>query len=326
MSDKPLLHRLVDPFDTRMLPVGGGHTLYVEQAGNPEGTPVVFLHGGPGSGCRPDQRRLFDPQRFRMVLFDQRGAGRSTPKRRLEENTTPALVEDMEVIRATLGIERWMVVGGSWGSTLALAYAEDHPDRVTGLVLRAVFLGSRAEVDWAFGAGARTFFPELWRAFVAPLPAEERGDPLTAYGSRLLDPDPRVSLPAARIWHDFEQALSVLKPSRFTLPTALYDDTVTADSPSPNTPFVEWHYFRHDCFMAPGQLLDRAERLADIPGIIVQGRYDMLCPPTNAAALAKRWPAAELRLVPDAGHAISEPGILDGVVKAIPELANKIGG
>jgi len=323
MSSRPPLYRLVEPFDTRTIAVGGRHNLYVEQVGSPEGVPAVFLHGGPGSGCRPDQRRLFDPQRFRAVLFDQRGAGRSTPKRCLEDNTTDALVGDIETIRAELGIERWMLVGGSWGSTLAVAYAEAYPERVTGMVLRAVFLGSREEVEWAFVKAAPTFFPELWRAFLAPLPPEERDDPLAAYGRRLTDPDPRVHIPAARIWHDYEQALSVLKPSRLALPETLVDESINAETPMPNTPYVEWHYFSNDCFLAPGRLLRDTPVLETIPGIIVQGRYDMLCPPVSAAALAARWPAAELRLIADAGHAISEAGILAGVVRAIGELGKR---
>lgn len=314
----------IEPFDRRMLEVDEIHTLHVEQVGNPAGVPVAFLHGGPGSGCRPEQRRYFDPKRFRAVLFDQRGAGRSTPRRCLERNTTRHLIEDMERIREALGIRRWALVGGSWGATLALAYAEAHPERVMGLVLRAVYLGTRDEFEWAFTGAARTFYPELWRAFVALLPEAERGDPLAAYGARLMDPDPAVHVPAARAWHDYERALSVLKPASLALPSSLAE-AGAAQHPVPNSPFLEWHYLSQNCFLAPGQLLEDSPRLAGIPGTIVQGRYDLLCPPEAAETLAAAWPDAELRIVSGAGHGVSEPAILAGVLAAIDELGHRLG-
>ncbi len=314
------------PFDSREIAVDETHVLYLEQFGNPDGVPAEFLHGGPGSGCQRDQARQFDPNRFRVVLFDQRGAGRSKPKRCLSDNTTGHLVADIETIRETLGIERWLVVGGSWGSTLAVAYGEAHPDQVTGMVLRAVFLGTPAEARWAFASAAQTFYPEIWESFVALLPEDERGDPLASYGARLMHPDPRINVPAARVWSDYERALSVLRPGKLTLPDKLYDDKATADTEAPNTPYVEWHYLSHDCFLEGGQLLRDAARLDGIPGIIVQGRYDLLCPPEAASNLAARWGSADLRIVADAGHSALEPGIRAGMVAAVRDLADRVEG
>lgn len=324
MDTEVPLYAEIAPFDERMLRVDEVHTLYVEQVGNPDGVPVVFLHGGPGSGCRPGQRRYFDPARFRAVLFDQRGAGRSRPKRCLERNTTGELIADMERIREALSIERWALVGGSWGATLALAYGEAHPDRVTGVVLRAVFLGTRDEFEWAFAGAARIFYPELWRAFTRLLPEGERGDPVAAYGARLIDPEPRVHEPAAWVWHDYERTLSVFRPDSLALPTSL-EEAGAGRGPVPNSPFLEWHYLSHGCFLEPGRLARDAPRLAGVPGIIVQGRYDLLCPPEAAEMLASVWPGADLRLVDGAGHAVSEPGILAGVVAAIDELGHRLG-
>ena len=312
----------VTPFDTRMLQVGDGHRLYVEQVGDPAGTPALFLHGGPGSGCQPFHRGLFDPAQFRAILFDQRGAGRSRPKGGLAANTTRHLVADMERIRRALGIERWMLVGGSWGSLLAVAYAEVHRDRVSGLVLRGVFLGSAQEIDWAFTRGPRTLFPELWRAFADLLPKAERGDPIAAYGARLTNPDPAVHVPAARAWQRFERALSVLRPNGALLPTSL-EEARRAPGIAPTTPYMEWHYISQDCFLEAGELLDGVERLAGLPGIIVQGRYDLLCPPVTADALAARWPDCDLRLVEGAGHDLSEPGVRPAIIAAIDEMAGR---
>ncbi|MGV8840314.1 MAG: prolyl aminopeptidase [Bauldia sp.] len=307
------------PFDVRMLDVGDGHRLHVEQVGRPDGIPAVFLHGGPGSGCRPGQRDLFDPARFRAILFDQRGAGRSTAAARLHANTTAHLIGDLERIRETLGIERWLVVGGSWGATLAIAYAEAHPDRVTGLALRAVFLGTRAELDWAFVDGPRRLRPDLFADFLAGLPVEEHADPLRSYFARILDPDPRVHAPAALRWHDTERVLSEAAPARQRLVEP------SGGGPLPATPFFEAHYFRSDSFLAPGQLMAEANRLAGIPGIIVQGRYDLLCPPGTSFALAAAWPDAELRIVEGAGHAMTEPGITPALRSAIDQLAGVAG-
>jgi proline iminopeptidase len=306
------------PLSTMMLPVGDGHSLYVETVGNPEGIPAVFLHGGPGSGCQPSHRTLFDLSRFRAVLFDQRGAGRSTPARSRHANTTQHQIADMEAIRESLGIERWLVVGGSWGATLGLAYAERHPERVSGLVLRATFLGTRAELELDFGATLLRIAPILHADFVGVLPEAERGAVLDSYWRRILDPDPAIHRPAAIAWHDTERSLSMAHP-----PLDGLDQAALADStgPLPSTPFMEAHYFVNDCFLAPNQLLSRAGSLRGIAGIIVQGEFDHLCPPAQARALATVWPDADVQIIPDAGHALSDPAIAAAVRTAIAQFA-----
>jgi proline iminopeptidase len=301
-----------------MLPVGNGHSLYVETVGHPDGIPAVFLHGGPGSGCQPFHRTLFDPTRFHAVLFDQRGAGRSTPLGDRSANTTQLQIADMEAIRERLGFERWLVVGGSWGATLALAYAEQHPERVSGLVLRATFLGTRAELDRAFGPQMRAIQPGLWQDFAGLLPPEERNEVPGNYWRRILDPDPAIHRPAALAWHDTERVLSVAHPVVTRLDLAAI---AAASGPMPRTPFMEAHYFSQDCFLAPGQLLSEARSLRGIPGIIVQGALDRLCPPATSAALATVWPDARIEMVPDAGHALSEPAIAAATRAAIAAFA-----
>jgi proline iminopeptidase len=307
------------PLTSQMLPVGDGFELYVEIVGRADGIPAVYLHGGPGSGCQPDHRRLFDPERFYAVLFDQRGAGRSRPKGSREHNTLTHLIADMEMIRVKSGYERWMVVGGSWGATLALAYAEMHPDRVTGIVLRATFLGTRAELDGAFLDRLPRFYPDLYHDFLSLLPSEERAQPLEAYWRRILDSDAGVHAPFARAWHDTEQILSEHRPGRTRLDIASLHSTRAL----PSSPFMEAHYFQNDCFMRPGQLIAEAGRLKGIPGIIVQGRYDLLCPPTTSHALGAVWPESEVRIVEGAGHSLYDPGIRDAVMKAIADIASR---
>jgi proline iminopeptidase len=310
------------PLTSQLLPVGDGHEIYVETVGRVDGIPAVYLHGGPGSGCQPDHRRLFDPERFHAVLFDQRGAGRSRPKGRLEHNTLPHLIADMEMIREKLGFERWLVVGGSWGATLALAYAETHPDRVSGIVLRATFLGTRAELEGAFNDVLPRFYPDLSDDFVTLLPAEERSTPLDAYWRRILDSDPALHAPFARAWGDTERILSEHGPGRVRLDMASLNSTRAL----PATPFMEAHYFQNDCFMRPGQLLAEAEKLRGIPGIIVQGRYDLLCPPATSHALIAVWRDAEVRFVEGAGHSLYDPGVRDAVMKAVADTASRITG
>lgn len=300
-----------------MLDVGDGHRVFVEAKGRVDGVPAVFLHGGPGSGCQPAHRALFD-QRFRAVLFDQRGAGRSTPVGRREANTTHHLIADMEVIRETLGIERWMLVGGSWGATLALAYAETHPERVSGMVLRAVFLGTNAELGWAFGAGLASVYPLLHRDFLGVLPEEERGDPVAAYLRRILDTDPTIHRPAAFAWHDTERVLSEIAPAVTRLDQARLSDTTGR---LPATPFMEAHYFANGCFFEEDQLLVRAGRLRGIPGRIIQGRFDLLCPPATSQRLADAWTDARISMVERAGHAMGEPGVTGAMRRAVNELA-----
>ena len=291
------------------LEVGDGHRLWVDVTGTEGGIPAVFLHGGPGGGFQPGNMALFDPARFRTVFFDQRGAGRSTPRGGLQANTTADLIADMERLRIHFGIETWLVVGGSWGATLALAYAVAHPERVSGLVLRAVFLGTGAELDWAFGAGLRQFYPGLYQDFLNVLPEDERADPLPNYYRRILDPDPAVHLPAALGWHDTERVLSEIAPAVTRLATR-------PDGQLPNSPFVEAHYFSHSCFLTTA-LLDLAARLHGIPGVIVQGRYDLLCPPATSHALAERWGAARIVVVPVSGHSLSHPEVFAAVKTAV---------
>jgi proline iminopeptidase len=308
------------PLTSELLPVGDGHEIYVETVGRTDGISAVYLHGGPGSGCQPDHRRLFDPERFHAVLFDQRGAGRSHPKGRRETNTLAHLIADMEAIREKFAIERWIVVGGSWGATLALAYAQAHPERVTGIVLRATFLGTYEEIEAAFCEALPRFYPGLSEDFLGLLPEAERASPLYSYWRRILDPDPVVHGPAARAWHDTERILSEYKPSRTRLDLA----AIRASNALPATPFMEAHYFANDCFMGPKQLLEETAQLKGIPGIIVQGRYDLLCPPSTSQTLAARWPGSEIRVVEGAGHTLYDPGVRDAVMRGVADIASKI--
>lgn len=305
----------IEPNATGMLEVGDGHTLYWEESGNPQGLPVLFVHGGPGAGTAPAYRRFFDPAFWRIILFDQRGCGRSTPAGSIEANTTLHLISDMEALRRHLDVAKWVLFGGSWGSTLALAYGQAHPGRVLAFVLRGVFLFRRAETDW-FMRGMGTFFPEAHRRFLAPIAADEP-DPLAAYYHRLTDPDPAVHMPAARIWCAYEEACARLIPR--------------ADSAAGETAAclamarIECHYMVHDGFLAPNQLLDDMGRIEHLPALIVQGRYDMVCPPVSADDLASHWPRASLTMVADAGHSAMEPGIRLGLVTATESLKTMLG-
>jgi len=308
------------PLTSELFAVGEGHEVYVESVGRAGGIPAVYLHGGPGSGCQADHRRLFDPERFHAVLFDQRGAGRSRPKGRREDNTLAHLIADMEMIREKFGFARWIVVGGSWGATLALAYAQAHADRVSALVLRATFLGTVAEIETAFTDVLARFYPDPSDDFRSVLPLAERPRPLDAYWRRILDPDPAVHGPVARAWADTERILSEHVSNRVRLDMA----SLNSDRALPVTPFMEAHYFANDCFMKPNQLLNEAGKLAGIPGVIVQGRYDLLCPPSTSHALGAVWREAEIRFVEGAGHTLYDPGVRDAVMKAIADVASKI--
>ena len=299
----------VEPYASGMLDLDAPHRMYYEQSGNPRGVPVVFLHGGPGAGASAVHRQFFDPAFYRIVVLDQRGAGRSTPLGCLENNTTPHLVADLERLRQHLGIDRWMVFGGSWGSTLALAYAEHHPDRVRALVLRGIFLCRKSEIDW-FLYGLRAIFPEAWRAFSGYIPESERGDLLSAYHARLVDPDPAVHMPAARSWSVYEGSCSTLLPN-----PALVAD-FASDRVALGLARIEAHYFRHDIFLPEDFLLGNVGRLKRIPAVIVQGRYDIVCPTVSADDLHLAWPEAEYIVVPDAGHSAFEPGIRSRLVAA----------
>ena len=306
----------IAPYETGFLPLSSGHVMYWEQVGNPRGQPVLFLHGGPGAGAGAVHRRFFDPQHWRVIIFDQRGAGRSRPLGELRDNTTPHLVRDIEVLRQFLGIEDWLLFGGSWGSTLALAYAQEHPNRVLGCVLRGVFLGRRDEVVW-FLEGLRRVFPDAWAAFSEHLPPEERGDLLGAYLRRLCDPDPAVHLPAARAWSQYEGSCSTLLPSPETVASFAQDRTALGLAR------IEAYYFAHDLFLPPEGLLGRMDRLAGMPAEIVQGRYDMVCPATTAFELAAAWPSARLTVIPDAGHSALEPGLRTALVSAVERFRRR---
>jgi proline iminopeptidase len=319
------LYPEIEPLETGMLDVGDGQHIYWEISGNLEGKPVVFLHGGPGAGTTPTHRRLFDPARYRIVLFDQRGCGLSIPHASepdadLAANTTWHLVADMERLRAHLGIDRWQVFGGSWGSALALAYAETHPERVTELVLRGIFTLRREELDWFYEGGASAVFPDLWEDFVAPIPLLERGRLIEAYGRLLQHPDPEVHQPAAIAWARWESSTITLLPQADTIARFTEPEFATAFAR------IENHYFRHGGWWEEGQLIRDATRLASIPAVIIQGRYDMCTPAMTAWALHQAWPEAELRIIGDAGHAFDEPGILDALIQATDRFGGGYGG
>ncbi len=310
------LYPEIEPYSTGMLELDGLHRMYWEQSGNPQGSPVVFLHGGPGAGAAPAHRRFFDPAHYRVVIFDQRGAGRSTPLGEIRDNTTPHLIDDVERLRAHLGIERWLVFGGSWGSTLALAYSEAHPARCSGLVLRGIFLCRRSEIDW-FLYGLKNLFPEAWHSFAGAIPEAERGDLLAAYYRRLTDPDPRVHMPAARAWSIYEGSCSTLLPSPETV--AYFAGDVVALGLAR----IEAHYFSHDIFLPENSLLENIGRVRRIPGVIVQGRYDAVCPIVSADDVHRAWPEVEYVVVPDAGHSAWEPGICAELVKATEKFKRR---
>lgn len=311
------LYPAIEPYQTGMLAVGAPHSLYWEQSGNPRGVPVLFLHGGPGAGASPTHRRFFDPSFYRIIVFDQRGAGRSTPVGETRDNATEHLIADIEALRQMLGIERWLVFGGSWGSTLALAYGETHPSRCLGFVLRGIFLSRRVEIDW-FLYGIRTVFPEAWREFAHFLPQQERHDLLENYYRRLIDPNPAIHLPAARVWSRYEGACSTLLPNLETT-AVLSDDRVALGLAR-----LEAHYFRNDQFLREHDLLANVDRLQRIPGVIVQGRYDMICPAVTADELARAWPEARYIVIPDGGHSALEPGIRAALVQATERFKDEL--
>lgn len=307
------LYPPVDPFDQRMMDVGDGHRIYVEQCGHPQGVPVLVLHGGPGGGCSPSMRRYFDPSHYRIVLFDQRGCGRSRPHASVEANTTWHLVADIERIRTALGIDRFIVFGGSWGATLALVYAISHPERVSALVLRGVFLMTQRELDWFYGGGAGAFFPDLWARFVAPIPPEERSDLVAAYAKRLFSGNLIEEGRHSRAWANWENALASIH----------YDGSVAEGPAEYARAFarLENHYFRNGGFLdGDGWILRNRHLIEHIPTHVVQGRYDMICPPRIAVELCEGWRRASLRIVPLAGHALSEPGISEELVRVMDAL------
>ena len=309
------LYPEIEPYASGMLAVGAGHSVYWELCGNPKGKPAVFLHGGPGGGCNAKHRRLFDPALYRVLLFDQRGCGRSVPHAELDANTTWDLVGDIEQLRQLMGVEQWLVFGGSWGSTLALAYAETHPERVSELVLRGIFTLRRVELEWYYQHGASLIFPDKWERFIAPIPESERGDLITAYRRRLTHRDRAVQLEAARAWSLWEGETITL------LPDAEVSDAFAKDDFAIAFARIENHYFVHRGWLDDGQLIRDAGRLRSIPGVIVHGRYDMACPASTAWDLHRAWPEAEFHLVEGAGHAYSEPGILHRLINATDRFA-----
>ena len=305
------LYPEIEPFDRGTLRVSPVHTIYYEQSGNPRGKSVVFVHGGPGGGTDAKQRRFFDPKAYRIVLFDQRGCGRSTPHASLEDNTTWALVADMEKLRDHLQIEKWQVFGGSWGSTLSLAYAEKHPDAVTELVLRGIFLLRKQEIDWFYQRGASALFPDAWEEYLAAIPEEERGDLLHAYYKRLTSSDREVRTRAAKAWSVWEARTSFLLQNPELVAKNEQDDYALAFAR------IEAHYFAHRGFFEKEtQLLDDVDRIRHVPAVIVQGRYDVVCPMESAWALHRAWPEANFVVVPDAGHSALEAGTLHELVSA----------
>lgn len=312
------LYPPIEPFDRGRLKVSKIHEIYYEQSGNPRGKPVVFVHGGPGGGTDPKQRRFFDPARYRIVLFDQRGCGKSTPHACLEENTTWDLVADMEKLRHRLGISKWQVFGGSWGSTLALAYAQSHPQEVTELVLRGIFLLRDKDIQWFYQSGASEVFPDAWESYVAPIPEAERGDFVRAYHSRLTSPDEQIRLAAARAWSVWEGSTSKL----------FYDSDFVAKYGADEFAIafarIECHYFINRGFMSSSnQLLEGIDKIRHIPTTIVQGRYDMCCPMDGAWTLHRAWPEAEFFVIPDQGHSAFEPGICRALVAATDKYARQ---
>ena len=317
MTELRTLYPEIEPFETGFLDTGDGHRIYWERVGTKGAKPAVFLHGGPGGGCSASHRRVFDPALYDVILFDQRGCGRSTPFARLDNNTTWHLVADIERLREMIGVEQWQVFGGSWGSTLSLAYAETHPDRVSELVLRGIFLLTKPEMSWFYQFGVSEMFPEKYEAFIAPIPEEERGDLLRAYHKRLTGDDHEEQLHCAKTWSVWEGETITLLPEPSTSDQFHEAEFALAFAR------IETHYFINGGWFDEGQLLRDAHKLKDIPGTIVQGRYDMPCPMRQAWALHKAWPKSEFHQIEGAGHAYSEPGILDQLIRATDKYAGK---
>ncbi|MDY6797700.1 MAG: prolyl aminopeptidase [Pseudomonadota bacterium] len=311
------LYPEIEPYARHHLVVDDIHELYLEESGNPDGMPVLVVHGGPGGGCEDYHRRFFDAERFRIILMDQRGAGRSTPLAELAHNTTAHLVDDMEKVRHFLGIDRWMLFGGSWGSTLSLVYAQTWPENVLGLVLRGIFLCRPRDIHWFYQDGASRVFPDYWQDFLAPVPEAERDNLVAAYYHRLTSENELEQIQAAKAWSVWEGRCATLHPSPKVVEHFAHPHVAIALAR------IECHYFMNQSFLEPDQILRDAGRLADIPGIIVHGRYDMVCPVENALALSSVWPGAEFRIIRDAGHSASEPAIIDALIRGVESVAAK---
>lgn len=308
----------IQPDRTHKVSVSPPHSLYVEECGNPAGIPVLFVHGGPGGGCRETDRCFFDPERYRIILLDQRGCGRSSPHAELTANSTPDLIADIETVRNHLGIDKWLLFGGSWGSTLAMLYAQAYPERLHGLILRGIFLCRDEDIRWFYQYGASEIFPDYWQDFIAPIPEEERHDFIAAYYRRLTGENELQRMAAAKAWSVWEARCSTLHPG-FSLV-----NNFSAPHFALAFARIEAHFFRHQCFIRPNQILEEAHKLTGIPGVIVHGRYDVVCPVSQAYTLSKAWPDASLDIIRDAGHSSSEPGIVDALVRATDAMADKL--
>ncbi len=303
------LYPTIEPYRQGMLTVDDVHTLYWEECGNPYGVPVVFIHGGPGAGSSPSSRRFFDPSFYRIIVFDQRGSGRSIPLGETRQNTTPLLISDMEKLRHHLEVDQWLIFGGSWGSTLAIAYAEHHPGRCLGLILRGIFLCRKLEIDW-FLYGMRAIFPDAWTEFAHFIPKEQRHDLLKAYYQRVMDPDPGIHMPAAKMWSKYEGVCATLMPSPETVASFLEDQVALGLAR------MEAHYFSNNIFLPENYLLEHIDRIRHIPAVIIQGRYDIVCPIMTAHEVHKAWPEADYIVVPDAGHSAFDPSLCEELVRA----------
>ncbi len=310
----------IKPYREHRVAVTPPHNLYLEESGNPDGIPVLFLHGGPGAGTEHYHRRFFDPEKYRIILFDQRGCGKSTPHGCLEHNTTQDLIDDIETIRNLLGVESWVLFGGSWGSTLALVYAQAHPQRVRGMILRGIFLCRQKDLDWFYKeGGCSRIFPDYWIDLVKPIRENMRHDLIAAYDKLLSSENELQRMAAAKAWSGWEGRCATLRPNTTVL------DHFTAPYTALSIALIEVHYFKHKAFMEENQILNNMDRIKDIPGIIVHGRYDVICPLDNALDLHHEWLNSELQIIRDAGHSASEPGIVDALVKATNEFAHKFG-
>lgn len=310
-----ILYPDIKPYSRQHIKVSPPHEIYVEECGNPNGIPLLFVHGGPGGGFSPQHRCFYDPEKYRIVLFDQRGAGKSRPHAELLNNDTSALLDDMETIRKQLGIDRWVLFGGSWGSTLSLLYAQKHPERVLGLILRGIFLCRKSEIDWFYQHGASLIFPDYWEDYIAPIPEEERSDMLSAYYKRLIGNNELARLAAAKAWSIWEARCSTLRPSASSV------DYFSRTNVALAMARIEAHFFVHHAFIEPNQILRDAHKLKGIPGTIVHGRYDMVCPLDNAVELSRVWHDASLNIIRDAGHSATEPGTVDALVRATRDMA-----
>ncbi|BFM09492.1 prolyl aminopeptidase [Halioxenophilus aromaticivorans] len=313
-----VLYPDIKPYRSDLLPRQEPHEIYFEESGSPDGIPVLFVHGGPGGGCSTSDRCFFDPEKYRIILFDQRGTGRSTPHAELMHNNTQALIEDMEALREHLGVEQWLLFGGSWGSTLSLLYAQAHPDKVLGMILRGIFLCRQKDLDWLYQGGAAHIFPDHWEAFIKPIPQAERDNLLSAYYQRLTSANELAQLSAAKAWSQWEAQCATLRPNQELV------NNFTAPHRAISMARIETHYFIHDGFIDDNQILNNMDKISHIPSIIVHGRYDMVCTLDNAKALHDAWPESELKIIRDAGHSSREPGTVDALIRATQEFAQRI--